>query len=240
TLGIVTAATVGLIPGKPLVRTRYLRFDSLHAYCEAMKAVVGGSHLFIEGFVFSLTDAVLMLGDFVDEVDPSEGELWDPTVRGKEWIHQHARTVSSQLKAGAVVRGDSLAGEMAALGACSAGTDFMGTKHYFFRSERSWLWTLEAFVGFKELTDTEWGRKMVEDRAAGDYAKMDAVFGFAGGSANNPSWSSDDLERVFVQQVRRAPAPSRAGRHHGRLGAALACGRAAGLCELLQRGTGVC
>ncbi|KAA0148149.1 hypothetical protein FNF31_07461 [Cafeteria roenbergensis] len=200
TLGIVTAATVGLIPGKPLVRTRYLRFDSLHAYCEAMKAVVGGSHLFIEGFVFSLTDAVLMLGDFVDEVDPSEGELWDPTVRGKEWIHQHARTVSSQLKAGAVVRGDSLAGEMAALGACSAGTDFMGTKHYFFRSERSWLWTLEAFVGFKELTDTEWGRKMVEDRAAGDYAKMDAVFGFAGGSANNPSWSSDDLERVFVQQ----------------------------------------
>ena len=110
----MTAATVGLIPGKPLVRTRYLRFDSLHAYCEAMKAVVGGSHLFIEGFVFSLTDAVLMLGDFVDEVDPSEGELWDPTVRGKEWIHQHARTVSSQLKAGAVVRGDSLAGEMAA------------------------------------------------------------------------------------------------------------------------------
>ena len=38
TLAIVTAATVKLIPRKAMVRTSYLRFDSLHAYCEAMKA----------------------------------------------------------------------------------------------------------------------------------------------------------------------------------------------------------
>lgn len=207
TLGIVTAACVQLIPVRSHVRTRYFHFDTLHSYCEAMKAVVGGKHLFVEGFVFSLSHAVLMLGDLTDAVDFEQGELWNPHKRGAEWIHQHATTVSkvtpasrSTAPAGSISPDASVAVEARALGAVSGGADFMLTKDYFFRSERGWLWTLEAFVGVKGVTDTEWGRAMVEDKAKGDYAKMDAVFGFAGGSVNNPNWGPEDLERVFAQQ----------------------------------------
>jgi hypothetical protein len=172
-----------------------------------MKAVVGGEHLFVEGFVFSLTHSVLMLGDLTDRVEEKEGELWNPRKRGAEWIHQHATTVSKLTPAlttpaptGSVSPDASIAAEARALGAKSGGADFMLTKDYFFRSERGWLWTLEAFVGAKAVTDTEWGRGLVEDKASGDYAKMDAVFGFAGGSVNNPRWGPEDLERVFAQQ----------------------------------------
>jgi hypothetical protein len=205
----VTCAAVKLVPRKEFVRTRYLRFSTLSAYCKAMELVVGGPHMFVEGFVLSLEESILMLSDFVDAAE--DGEFWDPNARGAEWIHQHASTVGKALtvppgviakdkREASVVALRTMEEEAAALGAVGVGADVMTTRDYFFRSERGWLWTLEAFVGLKGLTDTEWGRGLIEDKASGDYAKMDSVFGFAGGSVNNSSWGPQDLERVFVQQ----------------------------------------
>ena len=200
TLGIVTGVVLKLMPAKPFVRTEYRHFNSVPEYCAAMEAAMERP-TFVEGFVFSMKSCVLMLSEFVAtkeeaiEEGRAEGrpvEFHDPFEDGNRWIHQHAlRMCDLGRKAG------------------KPAWDVMGTKEYIFRSERGWLWTLEAFAGMPELTKFRWVRKALDRKAKEEYASMDNTLGFSGGSKNK-DWTVDDLERCFVQQVYNCcfPAPA--------------------------------
>jgi len=204
-----------------------------------------GKPRFVEGFLFAPDRGVLMLGECVDLVDGAAApgselsgagvgsgrarvipqldraaagaHAWDPTVRGKEWIHQHALTTAgggwpagaaepAGVAAPAVgarfaTRRDGFADRRAFAGAASAGWDVMTVQHYLFRHERGWLWTLEQFAGMPGLTSTELGRGLVEDAAAAEYAELNkGIGGFIGSSARNPSFTQEDLERNFAHQ----------------------------------------
>lgn len=256
TLGVVTAATLRLQPVTSHVRTAYYHFTDVHSYVAAMKAAAGppcaaGRPRFVEGYMFSNSSAVLMVGDCITLADGvTEAELsrdpvsgptsgahglarffprvarvaavehtWDPTVHGKQWIHQHALSTAKgnwPSASGATAATTSFASSGPAdlsvplsgraraeafAGAASCGWDVMTIEHYLFRHERGWLWTLEQFVGVPELTETEFGRGMVEDLAAAEYNELNkGTGGFIGSSARNPEFTREDLERNFAHQ----------------------------------------
>jgi FAD/FMN-containing dehydrogenase len=257
TLGVVTAATLRLQPVTDLVRTAYFHFTDIPSYVAAMKLATGppcaaGKPRFVEGYMFSSTSAVLMVGDCITvDPDATQAELdrnprsgptsgsvgkelffprvagpavaahtWDPTVRGKEWIHQHALSTAraawpepESASASASTAGASRSpGDLAVplsgcahastfAGAVSCGWDVMTIEHYIFRHERGWLWTLEQFVGVPGITETEAGRSLVEDLAAAEYKELNkGLGGFIGSSARNPSFTREDLERNFAHQ----------------------------------------
>lgn len=152
-------------------------------------------------------DAALPLGSPLGEELPDKAKcqeqcacFWDPTVLGRPYIHQHALELA---QAGAEGRQEppqsALFLHRLPSGTPRPGVDYMTTTDYLFRHERGWLWTLEAMVGVPALTGCTLGRKLADGVAKAAYAKLDNVMGFAGGSTN-PSWTVEDMERVFVQQ----------------------------------------
>eukprot|EP00656_Telonema_subtile_P050479 TRINITY_DN6545_c0_g1_i5.p1 TRINITY_DN6545_c0_g1~~TRINITY_DN6545_c0_g1_i5.p1 ORF type:complete len:340 (+),score=70.74 TRINITY_DN6545_c0_g1_i5:156-1175(+) len=89
TLGILTAATLRVVKSKPFVRVSYTVFnqdENNEAFSKALsEATIKGSGLdagvneFVEGIVYSSSQAVLLTGDFVDEA--AAGEIVNPIGR---------------------------------------------------------------------------------------------------------------------------------------------------------------
>jgi FAD/FMN-containing dehydrogenase len=147
TLGIVTAATIRLVPARPFVKCRYRRFDSLPAYLDAFSAALGQND-FHEGFVFGPRCYVLVTGQFVDQ--PGALEVFDPDEAGGEYFYQHV---------------------LARASAAADSETAIATEKYLFRMERGLWWLVECHAGFPLLTSTAWGRKRLDQGASATYDK---------------------------------------------------------------------
>lgn len=147
TLGIVTAATIGVMRAKPYVASTYRRFATVDDYLAALRAaLVEDADEFIEGVIFAADFNVLITSRFVSE--PAALPVYHPAVDGERYYFQHVRHA---LRSDAVAR------------------DVVPTREYLFRAERGLFWLTEAHVGVPPLTNSEWGRKLVDKKVRAAY-----------------------------------------------------------------------
>jgi FAD/FMN-containing dehydrogenase len=140
TVGIITAATLRLIPAKPFVRCRYRRFSVLEAYVEALREALEES-AFLEGVVFAADCYVLVTGEFVEE--PGGLAVVQPLAPGAPYYYQHVRAVVERQ---------------------AESEDAIATLDYLARSERGNWWITECFMNVALLTGTTWGRRLIDSR----------------------------------------------------------------------------
>jgi delta24-sterol reductase len=145
TLGIVTAATIKLVPAKPWVKCTYRRFESLPEYVAAFTASLGEAD-FHEGMIFGPRGYVLLTGEFVDE--PGGLQIFDPNQEGGEYFYQHVRRCADRL-------GDTL--------------EAIETAAYLTRMQRGLWWLMECHSDFPLLSETTWGRRHMDAAAAEAY-----------------------------------------------------------------------
>ena len=135
TLGIVTRATLAMSETKPFVRLRYRRFSSRSEYCKAFAQSLDG-HEFVEGFVLSREEYVLVTGDYSDRAALPIFHAAEP---GNPWFYQHAA-------------------RQAALNA----EDLVPSYEYMFRHQRSLLWVAGIVADLKFFSTTRWGRNYLD------------------------------------------------------------------------------
>jgi FAD/FMN-containing dehydrogenase len=147
TLGLITSATIRLVPAKPLVRMTYRRFDTLDEYVAAYTQSLE-RHDFHEGVIFGPRTHVLLTGDFTDSADNLN--RFDPWQTGGEYFYQHVRKEISRR---------------------SEVHEVIETLAYLSRSERGMWWLMECHADFPLLSETEWGRKHMDEVATDTYNK---------------------------------------------------------------------
>ena len=147
TLGIVTAATVRLVPAGPFVKTTCRAFSTLREYLAAFCDTLG-TCAFHEGVIFGPRLHVLITGDFVD--DGGATASFHPEERGNPYFYQYVRKVAAE-------RGTTV--------------DTLETLSYLSRSERGLWWMAECHADFPLLTETTWGRRHVDDQVARTYSR---------------------------------------------------------------------
>jgi delta24-sterol reductase len=147
TLGIVTAATVRLVPAGPLVKTTCRAFSTIEDYLAAFRATLG-TCAFHEGVIFSPRLHVLITGDFV--ADGAATVTLRPDERGAPYFYQYVRRAAA---------------------ARDATEDVLETLSYLSRSERGMWWMAECHADFPLMTETTWGRRLLDDRVAESYSR---------------------------------------------------------------------
>lgn len=147
TLGIVTAATIRLAPAKPYVMTTYSRFKTMAEYIKAFQETLG-RHAFHEGVIFGPRTLVLITADFVDE--PGKSALFDPERPGGEYFYQHVRRMAAERE---------------------ETQEAIETLAYLSRSERGMWWMVECHTDFPLLSETEWGRRQMDESVKAVYNK---------------------------------------------------------------------
>jgi delta24-sterol reductase len=147
TLGLVTAATVRLVPAKRFVKLTTRRFHTRDDYLRAFVDALGVND-FHEGVVFGPALYVLVTGDFVDEAGALPVIL--PDEPGQPYFYQQVRAA-----------------------ACARDTteQVVSTLAYLCRSERGMWWMVECYADFPLLTETEWGRRQVDNDVAKQYER---------------------------------------------------------------------
>lgn len=145
TLGIITAATIDLVPARPYVEITYRRFTSLRAYLDAFRESLGQT-AFHEGVIFGPRMQVLITGEFVDQ--PGAHRLVTE-VPGAPYFYQRARSVAAASRA--------------------VTHEVMQTLSYLSRSERGMWWLMECHADFPLLSETRWGRRYMDKVAAATY-----------------------------------------------------------------------
>jgi delta24-sterol reductase len=145
TLGIVTAATIRLVPASRYVKITCRRFTDRDAYLDAFRESLGRP-AFHEGVVYGPRMYVLITGDFVD--DPSAAARFDPDEPGGRYFYQHVR---------------------AAAAARDVSEYIIETLAYLSRSERGMWWLLECHTDFPLLSETAWGRRHMDKAVADVY-----------------------------------------------------------------------
>jgi len=147
TLGIVTAATIRLVPAKRYVKTTYRRFTSLEDYLAAFRETLEQT-AFHEGVIYGPRSYVLITGDFVD--DPGGLPLLNPETPGARYFYQHVRATAT---------------------ARAAISEAIETLSYLSRSERGLWWMMECHADFPLLSETTWGRRRLDTAATDSYDK---------------------------------------------------------------------
>jgi FAD/FMN-containing dehydrogenase len=142
TLGVVTAATLRLMPAAPYVRSTYRRYSTLDAYLAAFEQALDRT-TYMEGVVYAPDCYVIVAGELVD--DPSGLPRHRPDLAGEPYYYQHVR---------------------AAAEGRAPSEDVIDTAAYLSRSERGVWWTIETHAGLPPLTETRWGRRAVDRRIA--------------------------------------------------------------------------
>ena len=144
TLGIITAATIDLVPARPYVELTYQRFTSLHSYLDAFHESLGQT-AFHEGVIFGPRMQVLITGEFVDQPGDHRLVTEEP---GAPYFYQRVRSMASSR---AVTH------------------EVMHTLSYLSRSERGMWWLLECHAGLPVLNETWWGRRYMDKVVAATY-----------------------------------------------------------------------
>ena len=91
TLGIVTAATIRLVPAGPFVKTNCRAFSTLREYLAAFCDTLG-TCAFHEGVIFGPRLHVLITGDFVDS---GATATLHPEQRGAPYFYQYVRRATA-------------------------------------------------------------------------------------------------------------------------------------------------
>lgn len=168
TLGFVTGAEIGLVPARAFVRSTYRMFSSRAGYVQAFNDGLDKS-AFVEGVVYGPREHLLIESDFAD--DPGGAPVYHPAREGNPYYFQHARGVA-KLDAGPAYAA-------------------IPSYEYLFRGMRGLWWMTECTLGLPFVTNSRWGRKLV-DRAI-DRAM--AAYGF-----NAPDLTVEERERCLVHQ----------------------------------------
>jgi hypothetical protein len=136
TLGIVTRATVELNEARPFVRAHYRRFATRRDYVRAFAAALDEAE-FVEGFVLSADEYVLVTGRYSDRV--AGLDIYDAMKPGNPWYYQHAaRQALHNLE------------------------DLTPSYEYMFRHQRSLLWVAGIVADLRIFSDTRWGREYLD------------------------------------------------------------------------------
>jgi FAD/FMN-containing dehydrogenase len=151
TLGIVTAATIRLVPAKPWVKLSYRRFETLKDYVSAFQQSLE-KHAFHEGVIYGPKGYVLLTGDFIEA--PGTLKVFDPWAAGGEYYYQHVRRE---------------------VGARPEVEEAVETLAYLSRSERGMWWLMECHADFPLLSETTWGRRHMDQVATEVYNKTGFV-----------------------------------------------------------------
>jgi len=207
-LGIVVAATLALVPAAAFVRSRYYRFDDLHAFSAAVGAVVTvpgdagarAAPAFVEGFVFSPSCAVLVCSEWAAHPG-GRNALWSSTEAGEEWYHHHALSMAGR---GAPSPSTAL------LPGIPFGEDASTACDYLFRLERGFWWVVEQIVGLPALTSPgglagAFGidrrlRRAVDDAVSREVAGLPTGAGSWMGQSAHAGWTPSDMHRCLVHQ----------------------------------------
>jgi delta24-sterol reductase len=148
TLGVVTAATLRLMPAAPYVRSTYRHFTSLDAYTSAFAAAIDRQP-FMEGVIFGPDSYVLVTAELAP--DPGGLPLVHPERTGEPYYYQHVCAVGAGLAPAA---------------------DAMETPAYLSRSVRGMWWMVECYADFPLLSETRWGRRLLDQATAEAFARQ--------------------------------------------------------------------
>jgi delta24-sterol reductase len=167
TLGLVVAATIRLVRAKPYVRLTYRRFDTLDEYVSAFCESIGRAD-FHEGVIFGPRFHVVLTGEFADEA--GELPILDVERNGAPYYFQHVRQLT---RTGRVCH------------------EAMPTLAYLARPERGLWWLLECHADFPLLSETTWGRVLMDKTASDLYRRV----GFA-----TQDLTPEERERCLINQ----------------------------------------
>ena len=128
TLGFLVAAELKIIPAKKYIRVHYQPVynldDMVKVFEEASRNT--GANDFVEGLVYSRDSAVIMRGNFTNDIG-SDGIVNAIGLWYKPWFYKHVQTF---LKNG------------------HANVEYIPLRHYYHRHTRSYFWTMEEIIPF--------------------------------------------------------------------------------------------
>ena len=128
TLGFLVAAELKIIPAKKYVRVHYQPVYSLDDIVEAFEEASRKpeENDFVEGLVYSRDRAVIMRGNFADDIE-SDGTFNAIGRWYKPWFYKHVETF---------------------LNNSQDGVEYIPLRHYYHRHTRSYFWTMEEIIPF--------------------------------------------------------------------------------------------
>lgn len=128
TLGFLVAAELKIIPVKKYIRVRYQPVYSLDHIVEAFEEASRntGAYDFVEGLVYSRDRAVIMRGNFTNNIE-SGGTLNAIGRWYKPWFYKHVETCLNDRQ---------------------AAVEYIPLRDYYHRHTRSYFWTMEEIIPF--------------------------------------------------------------------------------------------
>lgn len=128
TLGFLVAAELKIIPVKKYIRLHYQPVYSLDSMISTFETASLNTehHDFVEGLVYARDQAVIMTGNFTDEIGV-DGPLNAIGRWYKPWFYKYAETYLQQQK---------------------TGVEYLPVRDYFHRHTRSYFWAMEEIIGF--------------------------------------------------------------------------------------------
>ncbi|GAU92811.1 hypothetical protein RvY_04844 [Ramazzottius varieornatus] len=127
TLGFLVAAEIQIIPAKQYVKLEYFPTHSTEELCKVFseKSLAREENHFVEGIVFSRTEAVVMCGTMTDVVEKDKfnaiGHYWKP------WFYKHVESFLRSSK---------------------TEYEYIPLRHYYHRHTKSIFWMLQNIIPF--------------------------------------------------------------------------------------------
>lgn len=128
TLGFLVAAELKIIPAKKYIRVHYQPVHSLDDMVDVFEKASRNTEEndFVEGLIYSKDTAVIMRGNFADEIG-TDGTFNAIGRWYKPWFYKHAQTY---------------------LNNSQAGVEYIPLRDYYHRHTRSYFWTMEEIIPF--------------------------------------------------------------------------------------------
>ncbi len=128
TLGFLVSAKLKIIPAKKYIRLKYLPLYSLDDLVRTFEEESRNTEKndFVEGILFSLDTAVVMLGKLSDEIG-TDGKLNRIRRWFKPWFYKHVETY---------------------LASGQRRVEYIPLRDYYHRHTRSYFWTMEEIIPF--------------------------------------------------------------------------------------------
>lgn len=128
TLGFLVAAELKIIPIKKYVRIHYRPVNGLDELVRVFESASrdGEHNDFVEGLVYGLDKAVVMVGQFADAV-AEDGTLNTIGLWYKPWFYKHVETYLESGK---------------------SGVEYLPARDYFHRHSRGYFWAMEEIIAF--------------------------------------------------------------------------------------------
>ncbi len=128
TLGFLVAAELKIVPAKKYIRIHYQPVYTLDNMVEVFEEASRktGENDFVEGLVYSRDTAVIMRGNFTNDIG-SDGAFNAIGRWYKPWFYKHVETYLKNRQ---------------------AGVEYIPLRHYYHRHTRSYFWAMEEIIPF--------------------------------------------------------------------------------------------